>query len=61
MPDTLTDRQIRRLMVIRRCLIENLSCDAADGFPCLKDREHATEAMLEWLTIHGYTVTKERE
>ena len=57
MSDTLTEKDIERLVKLGGNIQQDLGCDAnGTGLPCRTDRFSAVENMKEYLEIHGMKV-----
>jgi hypothetical protein len=57
MSNTLTDKQVERLIKLGKDLAFCLQCNAnGDNFPCRTDRLEAVKLMQEYLEIHDYTI-----
>ena len=57
MSDTLTEKDIDRLVKLGGDIQQDLGCDAnGTGLPCRTDRFSAVENMKEYLEIHGMKV-----
>jgi len=60
MSDTLTNKDIDRLVKLGGDIQQDLGCDAnGTGLPCRTDRLSAVESMVEYLEIHGMKVVRE--
>ena len=60
MSDTLTEKDIERLVKLGGDIQQDLGCDAnGTGLPCRTDRLSAVESMVEYLEIHGMKVVRE--
>ncbi len=60
MSDTLTEKDIERLVKLGGDIQQDLGCDAnGTGLPCRTDRFSAVENMKEYLEIHGMQVIKD--
>ena len=60
MSDTLTNKDIDKLIDCGKAIQEDLGCDAnGTGLPCRTDRFSAVENMKEYLEIHGMQVIKD--
>ena len=61
MSDTLSNKEIDKLVKLGGDIQQDLGCDAnGTGLPCRTDRLSAVESMKEYLEIHGYQI-KNRE
>ena len=65
MSDTLTKKEIKKLIELGKKIQLGLSCDINEtGLPCRSDRLKAIEDMKDYLSIHNFGVynsTEERE
>ena len=60
MSDTLTEKDIERLVKLGGDIQQDLGCDAnGTGIPCRTDRLEAVSNMKRYLEIHGYKLTRE--
>ena len=57
MADTLSNKEIDKLVKLGGDIQQDLGCDAnGTGLPCRTDRLSAVESMKKYLEIHNYTV-----
>ena len=57
MADTLSNKEIDKLVKLGGDIQLDLGCDAnGTGLPCRTDRLSAVESMKKYLEIHNYTV-----
>ena len=57
MSDTLSNKEIDKLVKLGGDIQQDLSCDAnGTGLPCRTDRLEAIKSMKKYLEIHNYTV-----
>ena len=57
MSDTLSNKEIDKLVKLGGDIQQDLSCDAnGTGLPCRTDRLEAIKNMKRYLEIHNYTV-----
>ena len=57
MSDTLTNKDIDRLVKLGGDIQQDLGCDAnGTGLPCRTDRLSAVDSMKRYLEIHNYSV-----
>ena len=57
MSDTLSNKEIDKLVKLGGDIQLDLGCDAnGTGLPCRTDRLSAVESMKKYLEIHNYTV-----
>jgi len=55
--NTLTKKEIKRLIVLGENIQTGLSCDLNEtGFPCRTDRLYSVKLMKEYLSIHDYEI-----
>ena len=57
MNDTLTDKEIKKLISLGKQIILGLQCDANGmELPCRSDRLASVELMKKYLEIHDYII-----
>ena len=57
MSDTLSNKEIDKLVKLGGDIQQDLSCDAnGTGLPCRTDRLDAVSNMKRYLEIHNYTI-----
>ena len=57
MSDTLTNKEIDKLVKLGGDIQQDLGCDAnGTGLPCRTDRLSAVDSMKRYLEIHNYSV-----
>ena len=62
MSDTLSNKEIDKLVKLGGDIQQDLGCDAnGTGLPCRTDRLSAVESMKEYLEIHGHQITNRKD
>jgi len=57
--DTLSDKDFKKLAKIGKHISMGLSCDInGEGVPCRTDRLNVVEAMIEYIELHNWVVSK---
>ena len=57
MSDTLTKKEIKKLIKLGKSIMLCLDCDINEtGLPCRSDRIASVRYMREYLTIHNYKI-----
>ena len=61
MSDTLSNKEIDKLVKLGGDIQQDLSCDAnGTGLPCRTDRLEAIKNMKRYLEIHNYEVSEKK-
>ena len=59
MNNTLTDKEVKNLIIIGNRIYKSLECGDGEHIPCRTDRLEAVKNMKEYLEIHNYKVSEE--